>query len=97
MLRFDDIKIQKEFIDDWEKLSKDIRSRVDRRLHDWSITGTLPRSAQTHKMVSTDQNMFIIYVTCGKGSFRLWAGVEDSTLVCYRVFSHNQQDKKIGH
>lgn len=96
MIRFKVIRIESEFIEDYESLPKKIQKRVDRRLSDWSITGELPPSAQAHKTVLSDIEYVIVYISCGLGAYRMLANVIETDLICYRVGDHEKMERILG-
>lgn len=93
---FDDIIVTKEFIEDYDRLPNIVKKRVDRRIADWAITGKLPKSAQAHRSHQYDISIWIIYITCGHGAYRMLVRLENHKLHLLRVGDHEQVDRIIG-
>lgn len=86
-----DIKVDTEFIADWEGAPKHVRNRVDWLLKVLSITGHFPNSMNIHRAHGTGDR-WIGYVTRSKAHWRIIFRINGSHVVFIRLLKHDEMD-----
>lgn len=86
-MKFNDISLSPDFIEDWEQAPSQIKTKVDRALNTWSITGSLPPSANTHRSHLVDPSLHIVYLTI---HWRVIVRCDDNGMLHFvRLFDHD--------
>jgi hypothetical protein len=93
---YDDIDIDQRFYKDWNKAPKYVHKAVDKIIRLTLESHTLPNSLNAHKVASKyvpdTYILWIGYITKTKEHYRILFYAEESTLVFYRLFKHDNMD-----
>lgn len=90
--RYLDVRIEPEFISDYDKAPSHAKKAVDKILKILGCTGQFPNSMRIHRAMATE-NIWIGYVTRSRQHWRVMFSIEGSDIVFERLLDHDDADQ----
>lgn len=91
MTRYNDIELEKQFIDDWDTAPHTARKSIDKIIRMTLTEGYFPNSCNIHR-ADTQDDLWIAYVTRSRAHWRLLFKTQGSTIIFHRLVDHDTQD-----
>ena len=90
-MRFHDIQLSEQFIDDYCAAPKEIQVRADRKVRRWARSGVLTKGDHAHK--ASGHPVHIIYLGMGLGGWRILLNCDQDVLHLFRLVNHAEMDR----
>lgn len=87
-----DIRIDEEFIVDYDYLPSEVRRVVDKYINVIAQTGWFPNNAHVHKARGLEDDIWIAYITRTKQHFRLLFYMNENEFLFHRILKHDDMD-----